>query len=131
MICLLILIAITYCLSSTFKAYKSVYELTHPVKYQYDNRLRIPYTYKKFEFMTRDGVKLAGVDYQPKTACRGTILACHFLGGSKKAILMFVDSLLMSGYRILSFDNRNHGESDTIKEVKASSQIDFDVLTRK
>ena len=107
------------------KSYKSVFELTHPVKYKYDLRLRNPYTYKKFEFITRDGVKLAGIDYQPKTACKGTILVCHFLGGSKEAILMFVDSLLMNGYRVLSFDNRNHGESETYKGIKASLKTDF------
>ena len=113
------------------QVYKSVFELTHPVKYNYDLKLKIPYTYKKFEFMTRDGVKLAGIDYQPKAACIGTILVCHFLGGSKEAILMFVDSLLMNGYRVLSFDNRNHGESETVKGVKTSSHADFSAFYKK
>lgn len=131
LICLLVLTAFIYCLSLTLKVYKPVYELTHPVKYKYENNLKIPYTYKKFEFMTRDGVKLAGIEYQPKTACKGTILVCHFLGGSKEAILMFVDSLLSNGYRILSFDNRNHGESDTVKGIKASSQTDFEAFYKK
>jgi alpha-beta hydrolase superfamily lysophospholipase len=115
----------------TAKSYKSVFELTHPAKYKYDLRLKIPYTYKKFEFMTRDGIKLAGIDYQPKTACIGIILVCHFLGGSKEAILMFIDSLLMNGYRVLSFDNRNHGESETYKGVKISLQTDFSVFYEK
>lgn len=130
-ICLAILIAFIYCGYLVFKVYKSVYELTHPIKYRYDNRLGIPYTYKKFDFMTRDGVKLSGVDYQPKTACAGTILVCHFLGGSKEAILMFVDTLLMNGYRVLSFDNRNHGESETVKGIKASLHIDFTAFYEK
>ena len=121
----LVLVTFIYCFILIFQVYKSVYELTHPVKYQYDSELKMPYTYKKFKIITRDGVKLAGIDYQPKVACRGTILACHFLGGSKEAILMFVDSLLMNGYRVLSFDNRNHGESDTDKGIKNSLQIDF------
>jgi len=75
--------------------------------------------------MAHDGVKLAGIDYQPKIACKGTILACHFLGGSKEAILMFVDSLIMNGYRVLSFDSRNHGESDTYKGIKTFLITDF------
>lgn len=128
LICLLILAGALY---YAIKSYKSIYELTHPVKYQYDNTLKIPYTYKKFEFMAHDGIKLAGIDYQPKTDCKGTILVCHFLGGSKEAILIFVDSLLMNGYRILSFDNRNHGESDTYKGIKAYLQTDFTVFYEK
>ena len=131
LICIVVLTAFIYCLTLTFKVHKSVYELTHPIKYGYDNRLGIPYTYKKFDFMTRDGVKLSGVDYQPKTACAGTILVCHFLGGSKEAILMFVDTLLMNGYRVLSFDNRNHGESETVKGIKASLHIDFTAFYEK
>ncbi len=131
MICLLILIAFIYCFVLTLIVYKTVYELTHPIKYRYHNNLKLPYTYKKFEFMTHDGVKLAGIDYQPKTACKGIILVCHFLGGSKEAILMFVDSLLMNGYRIISFDNRNHGESETVKGIKVSLQTDFDAFYKK
>ena len=122
---MLIFGALIYCLSLTLKVYKSVYELTHPVKYKYNNNLKIPYTYKKFEFITRDGIKLLGIDYQPKTTCKGTVLVCHFLGGSKEAILMFVDSLLMNGYRIISFDNRNHGESETCKGIKTYLHTDF------
>lgn len=125
LICMVVLTAFIYCFTLTFKVYKSVYELTHPVKYKYDSHLKIPYTYRKFEFLTRDGIKLMGIDYQPKTACKGTILVCHFLGGSKEAILMFVDLLLMNGYRVLSFDNRNHGESETHKGIKYSLIIDF------
>ncbi|MDR0286368.1 MAG: lysophospholipase [Clostridiales bacterium] len=113
------------------QVYKSVYELTHPVKYKYDLKLKIPYTYKKFDFRTRDGVKLAGIEYQPKTVCKGTILVCHFLGGSKEAVLMFVDSLIINGYRVLGFDNRNHGESETYKGVKTSSHTDFVAFYKK
>jgi len=131
LICLFVLIAFIYCFILIRQVYKSVYELTHPVKYKYDNVLKIPYTYKKFEIMTRDGVKLAGIDYQPKTACKGTILVCHFLGGSKEAILMFVDCLIMNGYQVLSFDNRNHGESETDKGVKTSLQTDFIAFYKK
>jgi len=107
------------------KSYKSVFELTHPVKYKYDMNSKVPFTYKKFKFETIDGIKLTGIDYRPKTVCRGTVLVCHFLGGSKEAILMFVDSLIMNGYRVLSFDNRNHGESNSDKRIKASLQTDF------
>jgi len=120
-----ILAAFSYCFALALQVYNSVYELTHPVKYKYDLKMKIPYTYKRFEFFTRNGAKLVGIDYQPKTACRGTILVCHFLGGSKEAILMFVDSLLMNGYRVLSFDNRNHGESETHKGIKDSLKTDF------
>ena len=128
---LILIFALVGFIYYTAQSYKSVFELTHPIKYKFDLRLRIPYTYKKFEFITRDGVKLAGIDYQPKTTCRGTILVCHFLGGSKEAILTFVDSLLLNGYRILSFDNRNHGESETVKGIKASLQTDFAAFFKK
>jgi len=128
LICLFILVVFIYCFILIRQVYKSVYELTHPIKYKYENNLEVPYTYEKFEFITHDGIKLVGIDYQPKTACKGTILACHFLGGSKEAILMFVDSLLMNGYRVLSFDNRNHGESETYKGIKTFLITDFSVF---
>ncbi len=133
---IIILILVFLCVLAGFiyyviKSYKSVFELTHPAKRKYNMLSRIPYTYKKFEFITRDGVKLAGIDYQPKTACRGTILVCHFLGGSKEAILTFVDSLVANGYRVLSFDNRNHGESETYKGIRASLQTDFTAFYKK
>lgn len=120
-----------YLLSITLKVRKSVYELTHPIKYNYDNNSNNIYTYKKFEFLTNDGVKLSGIDYQPQIACKGTILVCHFLGGSKEAILLFVEPLLMNGYRILSFDNRNHGESEICKGIKNSLLADFTAFYKK
>ena len=130
-ISLLMLAIFIYSFILILQVYKSVYELTHPVKYKYDNLLKIPYAYKKFEFMTCDGVKLVGIDYKPRTACKGTILVCHFLGGSKEAILMFIDSLLINGYRVLSFDNRNHGESETVKGIKNSLITDFTAFYEK
>lgn len=113
------------------KSYKLVFALTHPTKYNYQIDLKIPYTYKKFEFITKDGIKLTGIDYIPKTDCKGIIFACHFLGGNKEAILLFLDSLLKSGYRILSFDNRNHGESETTKSIKNFLQSDFSSFYQK
>ena len=128
LVCLIVLAGLIY---YTIKSYKTVLELTHPRKYKYDINLKIPYTYKKFEFMTHDGVKLAGIDYLPKAGIIGTILVCHFLGGSKEAILTFVDSLLKNGYRVISFDYRNHGESETCKGIKISLQKDFAAFYEK
>jgi len=131
LICLFVPAIVIYCFILFFQVYKSVYTLTHPVKYKYYNVLKISYTYKKFEFSAQNGVKLAGIDYQPKVACRGTILVCHFLGGSKEAILAFVEPLLSNGYRILSFDNRNHGESESCKGIKTFLNEDFSAFYNK
>lgn len=125
---LFLLIAFIY---YALKTYKLVFELTHPQKHKSNLNLKIPFTYKKFEFTTKDGVKLIGIDYQPKTVCRGTILVCHFLGGSKEDILMFVDFLIMHGYRVISFDNCNHGESETVNKIKFSLEEDFTAFYEK
>ncbi len=129
--CLLLLAIFMYCFFIAIKTRKLIYKMTHPTKFNYEINTKTPYTYKKFDFITRDGIKLSGIDYQPKTACKGTILVFHFLGGSKEAILMFVDFLLMNGYRILSFDNRNHGESDTAKKIKVNLRMDLNAFYEK
>ncbi|MCI8473527.1 MAG: alpha/beta hydrolase [Clostridiales bacterium] len=118
-------VGISILLYNAVKSYRWVYRLTHPVRYTQQTNTKAFYTYKKFTFQTKDGITLAGIDYCPKIACIGTVLVCHFLGGSKEAILMFVDFLLMHGYRVLCYDNRNHGESETAESVKATLDQDF------
>ncbi len=109
-------------------AYQLVYSLSHPKRFDYPIKSNVPLTYRKFDIVTADGKMLKGIDYKPKMKSRGTILACHYLGGSKEAVLQFFDSLVGCGFRVLSFDFRNHGESDNDRFVKNSMENDFDTF---
>lgn len=107
------------------------YVLNHPQKVQCSLNRDIPVIYQKFDFFTKDGILLKGIDMRPKMKVKGTILVCHYLGGSKEQILIFVDCLLKMGFQIISFDFRNHGESQSDKWVKFCLENDFDSFFEK
>lgn len=126
LIILLITIALAIILYNLVIAYRLVYDLSHPIKYEYSLKSDVTFTYSKFNIKTKDNVNLKGIDYRPEKKEQGTILVCHYLGGSKEAILPFIEPLLQMGLRVLSFDFRNHGESDLIKQTKYYLEKDFD-----
>ncbi|MFZ5351471.1 MAG: alpha/beta hydrolase [Bacillota bacterium] len=109
-------------------AFKMVYSLNHPQRFDFGIKADLPCEYKKFDISTHDGFKLKGIDYVPHKKQKGVILICHYLGGSKEAILQFVESLIINGYRIISFDFRNHGESDNDLGIRYSLKKDFDAF---
>lgn len=126
MILISILVVVLIILIYTFyRTMKLVYGLYIPKNYQYTINSNASITYKKFDFKAKDGLVLKGIDYKPKMQARGTILVCHFFGGAKEAILPFVDFLLKVGFRVLSFDFRNHGESGRSDSLKVSLLNDF------
>ncbi len=77
---------------------------------------------QKFFFSSARSTRLSAMVYQPQGAPRGTILAFHYLGGSKTSIYPYVKNLIDHGYRVASFDYVNHGESDS----RRSSRYTFD-----
>jgi alpha-beta hydrolase superfamily lysophospholipase len=48
----------------------------------------------------------------PRKKSIGTVLACHGVGANRGDILHIVDALRRSGFQVLAFDFRGHGESD-------------------
>ncbi len=116
---------VLYLLYHGYNAYVLAYELSHPKRRDVEIDSYLSLICKKFDFETNDGITLKGIEIAPKIAPRGTILTCHYLGGSKEMIVPFIDILLKAGYRILSFDFRNHGESGIAKNIKFFLEDDF------
>lgn len=125
---LLLIIPLAFFVYSYYKAYKYAYELNHPRKACFTPNICIPITYKKFDFKTDTGLLLKGIDIKPKMNIKGTILVCHYLSGSKELILTFVDYMLRIGFRVITFDFRNHGESHVDKRIRFSLEEDFDAF---
>nr|WP_255711372.1 alpha/beta fold hydrolase [Pelosinus baikalensis] len=100
----------------------------HPKKNEFCLKKNSSITYRKFDFTAKDGLKLKGINYEPTINPKGTILACHYLGGSKEAIFPFFESLIQAGFRVISFDFRNHGESGDDSRIQYSLENDFIAL---
>lgn len=119
LVSIIILCLCAYCAYSFLSTYRLVYQLSHPTiferKLDPDNPL---FSFRKFDFKTRDGLTLKAIEYMPRGECIGSIIACHYLGGSKEVILPYLEFLIEHGYRILSYDARNHGESEIEKQTK-------------
>lgn len=111
-----------------FKAYRMVFGLSHPKKFETKISSRTPVAYKKFTFENRDGLKLKGMEIAPKYRTDSIILVCHYLGGSKEQVFPFVDFLVDAGFKVISFDFRCHGESQFDKRVKFSLNQDFEAF---
>lgn len=114
---------IVYCFNT---AWNLAYKLCHPKKIAREIIEEKGVSNTFFEFVTRDGVRLKGLEVKPDCPIKGTIIACHYLGGTKEMILPNVKSLVNNGYRIFSFDYRNHGESQSVKDIKFNLKTDIE-----
>ena len=85
----------------------------------------IPYEVRKFDFLSKDGIRLSAIEYVTNQPPKGTILACHYLGGSKTSIYTYIEPLLARGFNVASFDYPNHGESDDRKGTRYSLEDDM------
>ncbi|MDR1958336.1 MAG: alpha/beta hydrolase [Planctomycetaceae bacterium] len=66
------------------------------------------------EFVTNDGVLLKGTYFQSRAGGRkGIILYCHELNGNRWSVVPYIESLVLSGFDLFTFDMRNHGESQS------------------
>ncbi|MCX7920496.1 MAG: alpha/beta hydrolase [Clostridia bacterium] len=73
---------------------------------------------KHFRVTTRDKLNIAGYIVEPQRNTKGIIVLCHNLGGSKDSMWRYARFLLESGYMVVCFDFRNHGESDSYKKLQ-------------
>lgn len=94
--------------------WRMVRELSHPKRAAAPDVSNFDCNVRFFRFASTHRRSLSAVVYEPRAAAkrRGTILAFHYLGGSKTSIYPYVKSLIDHGYRVASFDYPNHGESD-------------------
>lgn len=65
-------------------------------------------------FVTEDGLNLRGSLYKPRRTPRGLVLFFAELGGTQGSGLNYCQSLVEAGFALLSFDFRNHGQSDAL-----------------
>ncbi len=108
---IIIVLAIVYVLYSIERGRKLIYTCSHPKKITALSIETIPFEVEKFQFHSSDGLTLQGILYKPQQKARGTILCCHYLGGSKYSIYTYIQPLLYKGFQVASFDYPNHGES--------------------
>lgn len=107
-------------------SYNQVYELMHPKRNRIQLRNHI--NCEEFNFKSYDGCRLRGIVVYPNISTIGTILVCHYLGGSKESIIPFVDFLIEHGYTVASFDYRNHGQSDKSNKIRVCLEEDFNAF---
>ncbi len=64
-------------------------------------------------FPTRNGLTLAGTYLKARTPKRsGVLVFCHEYLSNRWSVLPYLDHLRDHGFDLLTFDFRNHGESD-------------------
>ena len=115
---ILIVLTLAIAIYSLIKAYVHVYSLSRPAIKKRTLNPNIPVSIHKFYFISQTKIKLSAIEYLPTIKPRGTIIAFHYLGGSKESIFRYVDYLIEEGFRVISFDFPNHGESEVQKIVK-------------
>lgn len=83
--------------------------------------------FKKVQFQTKDGIKIVGVINIPKEHPKGGIILCHGITVNKDENGKFItlsNRLCNSGFEVLRFDFRGHGESDlTSEEMTLTGEI--------
>lgn len=113
------------------KVWKLVYVTSHPKKSKAMNLNSIPYLYEIFHFTASNHMMLEGIVYYPNGQAKGTILAFHYLGGSKEAIYYYIEPLLKDGFAVVSFDYPNHGNSQTNRKNKYTLEGDLKFFIEK
>lgn len=115
----------SYIIYSIKKGYDLVYEGSHPKKSKLYSLESIPFKTNKFYFLSKDNITLSAIEYIPNQPSQGTILACHYLGGSKSSIYSYIEPLLYNGFTVVAFDYPNHGESMDRKGNKYTLEDDM------
>jgi pimeloyl-ACP methyl ester carboxylesterase len=65
-------------------------------------------------FRTRDGLTLAGSWWRCSHGHpRGVVLFCHELGSNRWSALSYCEGLIATGFHVVTFDFRNHGDSQS------------------
>lgn len=108
---IILLLVLLYGINKMYKGCKLVYEGSHPKRSKSLDLAQIPFKTRRFSFLSKDNINISAIEYIPNQPPRGTIIACHYLGGSKTAIYSYIEPLLYKGFTVVSFDYPNHGES--------------------
>lgn len=125
MVVISLTVLIIYIIHNVIKGYQLVYEGSHPKRCHLINENNIPYGYRKFTFQSQDNLKMSAIEYIPNQKPKGTIMACHYLGGSKTSIYAYIEPLLKENYTVVSFDYINHGESESRRGNKYTLEDDM------
>lgn len=89
-------------------------------RYQYPP---IPDT-EPVEFSTPDLFTLRGSIISSRLPyCNGVVLFCHELNSDRWSVTPWIESLTAQGYTIITFDQRNHGESDSDRKYQSTPWI--------
>lgn len=124
-VAVILLAAVTYGLICARKGYKLVWEGCHPKRSQEMDLGSIAFKFRRFSFRSANGALLSAIEYIPDQKRRGTILACHYLGGSKTSIYSYIEPLVKKGFAVVAFDYPNHGESMDVKGNHYSLEDDM------
>lgn len=117
-----------FVLSTPFfvRAYLLAYKISHPKRCTV--KKNNPAIQQAFSVLTKDKIWLNCVKYQGIGIVKGTIIVCHNLGGNKEHALSLYGFLLEEGYQLISFDFRNHGESQSSHSIKFKFIQDFEAF---
>ena len=113
-----------------YKAYRLVYENCHPKRAAVSKWEGIPYRMKNFSFESK-GITLSAMEWLPNQEIKGTVIVCHYLGGSKNAVYPYIEPLLKAGFRVTAFDYPNHGESMDRKNLRYDLEKDMQAFMGK
>lgn len=106
-----------YSLPGVKEGLREVHKLGHPPRNAKGIGMEKEFRTEEFVFLSR-GLRLSAVKYYPNSEPKGTIIACHYLGGSKYTIYPYIAPLLSAGYMVAAFDYPNHGQSDGRKSSR-------------
>lgn len=120
-----------FAVRGALQGYRLVRETSHPKRAAQVNLSDIPYKTRRFRFSSCDGLSLSAIQYFPLEKPRGTILACHYLGGSKTSIYPYIEPLLRAGFSVAAFDYPNHGESGDRRGIRYTLEDDMRRFIRR
>jgi pimeloyl-ACP methyl ester carboxylesterase len=83
----------------------------------------VPVRGEEVDFLSTDGVRLRGVflrSVAAKRPGRGIVVFCHEYGSDRHSAGRYCGALLDAGFTVFSFDFRNHGDSDTRPDYRAT-----------
>ena len=116
---------LAFAVRSAVRGYRLVKETGHPKRAAPAEMRNIPWRTRCFHFSSGDGLPLAAIQYFPRGEAKGTIIACHYLGGSKTSVYSYIEPLLKAGYTIAAFDYPNHGGSGDRRGIRYSLEDDM------
>jgi alpha-beta hydrolase superfamily lysophospholipase len=103
------------------------YKLCHPIRNPRALKVNDKFQIEKIVIKSSYGTDLSGLIVSPEQI-KGTIIACHYLGGNKEAVISMLEPLIEEGYQIVSYDYLNHGESCDSPSMKYTLMKDFDLF---